>query len=439
MPLKRIAVATLAAVLAQCFVAAQDQPVPPVKLPDQDSRIGDWVFAMPKGMKVVAATLDNMPALRPSGTPDMRTAEAVPRDSCEIKGEFRKWFDEQWEPVKREYTWANELAPQALATPKKYDLILAGGTGKHKHWLEDRFVIMAALHSASRAATLLFTTNDFDGAQAALAELDTVITTTTFAGLRGKEEPAPKLKLHIDGRVTPSFLWEPQPELPKGDFPLEGAYGFGRYELLPNLGGLGQMILKWRYLVFFRDGRALRWMTPEGLLSFSFDYWKPDLLNYYGSYRVNGDKVEITWELKDGKTQTQTITKAGQDYKDGAWTYSRLGRTGTKLKGRFVRVGASKEESLKQNGIVFNEDGTFTDEGILCQMATEWWCGSAYRLSDSQNKTGGKGKWRNENWTLELIYEDGRKRRFAFHSDPADTSEHPKTIICNGVVVAQLE
>ncbi len=411
---------------------AQDAPAPAV----QDTRIGDWVFAMPKGMKVVASATDGMPALRPGCSPDSQVSEAVLRDTVKIEGSFRKWFSEQWATVKSAWTWERVSEPAGTASARKYDMLVAGGRGKANASGEDRVVLFAGLHKAGRAATLLFTSDDFERMDQIVLELDAVLGSTTFASLRAEGEPAPTIKLHIDARVTPSFLWDKPPEWPKGDYPLEGVWAYSSLDPEYVYGGGWSVRTRWHYLIFFRDGRALRRMPPEGLHSFSFDWWKPQLLDYCGTYKVHGDSVEITWEMRDGQTHKQTVTRSGDDLKDHSRVFRRPPRDGAKLQGRYLTGIRNKQDAESVPGMTFREDGTFVDEGMLWMFNTSWWCGGDYWLNDGKNQTGGKGTWRVADWTLELIYEDGRKRRFGFHLDPADPG-NAKVLSVNGQLIGR--
>ena len=303
---------------------------------------------------------------------------------------------------------------------------------RHVDWV----AILTCLRHDRRAGGFLFFTNDFTRLKENAADMDTLLNTATFASCRGKDDPPLKLKVHIDPTSTPSFLWDPPPELPKGEAGLEGIYGATKLSAAGDpREGIGTVDFRWSYYTFFADGRVMRMIPPEGLLSFRFEYWQQHYGRDCGRYVMKEDRVEMTFDLGDGKTDSVTLKRKGADLLDGDKPFAKLAGT-AKLKGKFRRINAEQYSEQRRQEITFHEDGSFEDEGFNSTINIGWWVGGDCSLRD-MDPVPGKGKWRAEKNTLELIYEDGRRRRFAFHRYTDQPEDNPKLIVLNGNLLSR--
>ncbi|MBZ0135561.1 MAG: hypothetical protein K8I27_04210 [Planctomycetes bacterium] len=404
-----------------------------------DTQVADWVFKLPDSMRIVTG-LKGQPVMAFVDTPDNFSTTVLFAGSTDLKGldrkkAFKKWAEEGREELKKALGVADAGQVTETRTKAGYDMLgwAAGYTDRRDvTWV----VILTCLRCQARAGALIYVTNDLDRLEKQAGIMDTLLNTATFSSCRG-DEPAPKLKIHIDPKSTPSFLWEAT-ELPQGDCGLEGIYG------ATGLGAAGDpreeittAKYRWRYYTFFADGRVMRIVPPEGLLCFKFEYWQQRYPGDCGKYALKNDVVEMTFARADGSTWTEKLKRKGDELLDGDKPYRPLdGRA--KLKGTFMRHDVESMGEYYKLGITFKEDSTFDDAGFNSRVNIGWWVGGDCELRDIE-VIPGKGTWTVANNTLELLYEDGRRRRFAFHRYPGEPENNPAAIVLNGNVLTLVE
>jgi hypothetical protein len=250
--------------------------------------------------------------------------------------------------------------------------------------------------------------------------MDALLASASLASCRANGEKAPNVATRIDPLCTPSFLWDPAPEPIKGDQPLSGIYGMPGMRAT-GVSGPSANELVFKYYTFFPDGRVLRQMPPEGLLNFRYEHWQQHFKFDCGRYRVEGDTVVVTLDRPDREPEVVTFKRDGETLVNGDVKYRRIAQDQPKPEGRWLRNGHEGREERFRLGITFNKDGSFKDEGFNSTTRIGWWCGSDFLLRDVEpGAVPGAGKWRVERNTLELVYEDGRKRRFGYHTHESD-------------------
>jgi len=404
-----------------------------------DTQIMDWVFAMPEGWRV-ANINDNG---RYTGTLALqhtdRATEAFTQLTfgrpADIEGDFSAWFKTHWENLLKAYTFPEKPAePTASETAAKYNVIAGVGVAKLDNGTM-RVVMLVGLNKGKRAGVMCFLTEDFDHFEANTARLDGMLATLGFASQRGKNEPALKPKTRIDPAVSPSFLLDKAPDWPKGDFPLEGIWGFPTVivDRLTQFGHLKRN--SYFYVLLFKDGTAARDMPYEGLLSYDPGHWKVQYPENFGTYTVAGDTVTVA--TGGGREPVQFTLKDGNLHK-GTDVYKPIKDEKPELQGRYISSDYGIFSPETHKGVTFAKDGTFDDEGFNSLLDIRWWAGSYFWVLESSPEPG-KGKWRVERNTLELIYNDGRKRRFGFHLHRDENPKNAPYLVLNSKFMTRLD
>lgn len=442
--LVRFAKALAAGVLiALCLVPALIPATAQAAKTAPDTQIMDWVFAMPEGWRVANSRLTTL-------TTSLLALEHTERASSwltqvtfgrpeDIRGEFRGWFNRHWADLKAGYTFTQVEEPTLSETAQKYRTLAGAGIADMGHDRK-RLVMLVGVNKGKRAGVLCFITEDMDLLDANSKRFQAMIESVTFASQRPKGEAAPRLRTNIDPLVTPSFTWDKPPHWPKGDFPLEGLWGRASFEV-DTLNRFGFTTRSsYSYVLLFKDGRALTMMPPEGLLSFDLEFWKNEHASKLGRYEVKGETVTVwdaqgevkhTFTLKDGDLHlTKVVFRRIKDQKPT-------------LNGRYISIDHERKSWQFRKAITFWPTGEFEDEGFNSTLGLRWWCGDFYWQID-QPAQPGRGKWRIENQTLELIYLDGRKRRFGFNLHTKDDGTrdmdgvHEKYLVLNSKYMTRL-
>jgi hypothetical protein len=409
----------------------EPEPAPP--LPAQDTQLGDWVFAMPAGWSIKADS-KGKPVLKARHTAADFDAWAEPGATVELQEDFAKWFDKHWQKLSKQYAVDESDPPQTQQSPRKFDMLAAGTVGKTAAG-NPCLVMLVALHKGGRAGALTFISSDLERLEPDIGSMDTLLSSASLASCRAAGELAPALVAHVDPLCTPSFLWG-QPEPIKGDYPLHGIYGMPGMRAT-GVSGPSANELVFKYYTFFADGRVLRQMPPEGLLSFRFEHWQQYFKFDCGRYKVEGDNVVVTLNRPEGAPEVLTYKREGDALVNGDVKYRLIAPDQPKPEGRWLRHGHEGREERFQLGITFNKDGSFKDEGFNSTTRIGWWCGSDFLLRDVEaGANPGAGKWRVEKNTLELIYEDGRMRRFGYHVQESDGR---KQMVLNGEYFARVD
>ncbi|MBE7492335.1 MAG: hypothetical protein HS108_11335 [Planctomycetes bacterium] len=406
---------------------APDISVPPPLPPGTpDTQLGDWVFALPADWTITHNGAGR-PVLVSRNTSDGCHTWAETLPTAETK-DFKTWFDTQWKALARQFGVAEADPAQGGPNAARHDLLARAGLGKFDG--KDALVMLMALHRDGRAGALAFVSNDAAQFAADIEALDGLLPKASLASCRKADEKAPRLSLHADPLCTPSFLWPDAPAGTPGK--LDGVYAMsGRRQVSPD--GRTEPVM-W-YLTFFPDGRVMRMMPPEGLLNCRVDHWERYYARDCGRWQVNGDSLDIRLGPPGTEPEVIWLTLRGDTLEDRGILYRRVPAAPPRPEGRWLHHDWQAREKKQQLGITFSRDGTFKDEGFGATLRTGWWQGAEFVLQDALigPKTG-EGKWRVEKNTLELVYTDGRKRRYGCHMHEEDGVRY---LVLNGEFLVQ--
>lgn len=164
------------------------------------------------------------------------------------------------------------------------------------------------------------------------------------------------------------------------------------------------------YVTFFPDGRVLWRLPGEGRDGFDAATSMKAFPDSWGTYRLTGDAVHI-----DGVERNSTI-KAQREGDVLKMDEPKLTLrpvpdcTGWTLDGVYRR-------SAEEPAITFARDGTFRDEGFMAGF------GQIQKNDGTLGRDDGKpgrGTYLIRHNTLHLDYQDGRRKKVAFHVPPGE-------------------
>lgn len=398
-------------------------PAPPAP-GTPDTQLGDWVFALPADWTITANSAGR-PALVSRNTTTGCHTWAETFATAETR-DFKAWFETQWQSLAKQLGIKEADPAQGAPNAAKFDLLARAGLGQFDG--QNALVMLMALHRDGKAGAMAFVSTDAARFAADIEAMDALLPRATLASCRRKDEPAPRLVTRVDGLCTPSFLWDAPPETPRGQDSLAGVWAMPGQRATGLQGNPYELVMK--YYTFFADGRVIRQMPPEGLLSFRMEHWERYYTRDCGTWQINGDSVDIRLGPPGQQPEVVWFTRKGDTLVDGQVVYRRIADAQPRPEGRWLRVGWQGRDKRFQLGITFNRDGTFKDEGFGATMRFTWWCGADYLLRDMEaGARPGEGKWRVEKNTLELIYADGRKRRIGCHTWDNDGTTY---LVLNG-------
>ena len=228
---------------------------------------------------------------------------------------------------------------------------------------------------------------------------------------RGSEPTYSKVVWRED-LLSPSFSWKEVPKR-KGTAGLSGIF---RAMLMEEarFGAKVRFTPKYFYCVFFPDGTCYRNLPEEGLLNFDLEYYRRRNPLWCGTYKFSEGAGTLTVQA-EGKPFSETLRRIPEGLSiDGKGPYRPLDPCdGMTLEGTFQREGWEPRPEFRGT-LTFRKDGTFEEDGLLCAASVAWWRPRQYRAFQEAEAVPGKGRYRIGENTLELLYEDGRKRRVSF-------------------------
>jgi hypothetical protein len=324
---------------------------------------------------------------------------------------FRQWFDKAWESVHQEQDVAKILKEGELEKVQGFG---AGGLSKAatvelKNGLQ-LLVIFMGFDVKPRAESILFVSNDAEHFEEHVKGLTAFRDSMTFVS-RGSEPTYSRVVWRED-LLSPSFTWKEVPKR-KGTAGLSGIF---RAMLMEEARfGLNvRYTPKYSYVVFFPDGTCYRNLPEEGLLEIDLDYYRRRNPFGCGTYQMSEGAGTITVQGEE-KPFIQTLRRIPEGLSiDGKGPYRPVDPCdGMILDGTFQREGWEPRPELRGT-LTFRKDGTFEEDGLLCAVGMAWWRPRQYRAFQEAEAVPGKGRYRILENTLELLYEDGRKRRVNF-------------------------
>lgn len=279
-----------------------------------------------------------------------------------------------------------------------------------------------------RAESFLYLSSDAEKADAHGTALRQFVDSLDFSTLRAGFGPS-KVVWRED-KVSPTFLG-PEIPMPKNTAGLHGVWwtadkgsGYnlvtGRYEVA----SLGD-----HYAVFLGDGGYYEHRPVEGLANFDLQVWLRRHPLLAGRYALDGGAGVITCRNADNTKDAVYKLKVDGDK---VWIadkgpYFRMDPCdGFDLEGTWKRTDHEQERAPQGWG-TFRKDGTFEEEGLLYAGQVEWSFERPGRPTVMAEAVPGKGRWKIGRYTLELIYDDGRKRR-AFVCRPPNADGGSLTI-----------
>ncbi len=359
------------------------------------------------------------------------------------------WFARAWRDLVASYSDVRQTPVQASRGADHETLLAAGSMAVSS----DRFLylVLVAAWKDGRVQPILSLTDDNRLYGAHIAEVQAVVASLRFrprsewpapappgsrpphpyrppaAVARAAAVIAPAAAPGGEDLVSPSFTRAPIPR-PRGDAGLSGIYGAF---LLDFDHSHGKIVPRWIWFAFLPDGRATRVLPAEGLHGFDFDYWHEMDPMSFGHYRLSGGTGKIEWDGGGGTTPLR-LSRDGLVI-DGRGPYRRFDPCdGLRLEGTYRRSDwRTLDPDLGKNAhITFHRDGSFADEAMLDMSGAMWWRPGKDYLTEKP--IAGRGTYSIEDYTLTLLYEDGRKRRINFTLPPDEVAGQVSAFMVNG-------
>lgn len=385
-------------------VAAQEAP---------DTQVGDFLFKMPLGWnRVDQGDMTYIEA--PSPPPGTKTFFALATNNLE--GDLQASFKTLWNGYRsqNQILQGGEIGSQH--SPNGYDAFYTAAIAADSQGQRWKVFVLGAQFK-NHIETIMFMSNVFDPELSATYEN---IFHSFLSSLRFTNESAGEAAAKA-GDAARRSAGAPVAGLPRGKGKFNGIYravGQTGDPLSPQRG------LRYKYVAFFPDGRFMEGIPYQGLEKFNEDIEiRIDPVGW-GTYEMVGDVGRIVFPPdENSKDSTVWTFKEYPDHlKLRGENYILLDRcNGLRLTGTFRLSNYQSTYSAKQ-GITFNADGTFVDEGVF--KAAGVMVRDAAGHFDFDDAARGRGAYRIANYTLELTYSHGVKRT-SFFLDP----EMPKTAV----------
>ncbi len=391
--------------------------------PDDDDpdapnvRDENWKFRVPEGWE--RKWTDSQSLVIPPNLPEGRTAAIIIMKEQKLESELKDWHAKEWEKLTGGFAVLSGGEAKEGKTPRGYAMAdveakVRDGTGAEFH------LYLAAFKSKGRVFGMMFLSNVEDKIEEHRKSVEGVVRSLMFEGGIPPPVVTPRQL-----KPTPSFTWG-QVERPKGTAGLDGTYAVFTNILRYNA-ILKRLVAEkgYKLLTFFADGCVYFGLPEEGLENFKYEYWEKKYPLCRGTYKLAGGEGEVVTGDPDLPKSEMTIK--GEEIQIGDMKFQKLDPlNGLVLEGTFRR--SDHQLTGHTEGITLKKDRTFKDEGVLHRTSAKWWLGND-NLVD--NGAPGEGKYRIANNTLELIFQDGRKRRIAFWVAPGTAKVNPDLIWIN--------
>jgi hypothetical protein len=188
---------------------------------------------------------------------------------------------------------------------------------------------------------------------------------------------------------------------------------------LPNA-----VTVKFTYVTFLADGRFKEGIAEQGLTGFDEDAAIRANPVGWGTYLMKDDLGHIVFPPAPPLVADQIVWPI-KEYPDkllvhGDEYHLMASCDGVKLEGTFRRADWQTRNAATQ-GITFQSDGTFADEGVMLAVGAQTRDRNGQFVFD--DGTPGKGTYRLGGYTLELTYSDGRVKRTSIYMEPAKSKD----------------
>lgn len=171
-----------------------------------------------------------------------------------------------------------------------------------------------------------------------------------------------------------------------------------------------------KYITFFPDARVFEGIPDSGMDGLDEDAEIRFHSTGWGTYTLDGDTGKITL----GPTVVWPIRAYPDRIEIRGERYTKMeSGDGVPLSGTFRRAGYQTLFAGAQQGITFMPNGRFKDEGIFKAAFVQHRTSRGYEFDDG---APGTGTYRVRHYSLELTYDDGRRKRAVFYLDPKNTA-----------------
>ena len=392
---------------------------------EADSQAGNMIFYMPRGWKRV----DNPEATviaAPLTTPQQAFIALLP--AVDLKTDLRAAYDARWAEFQSGYKVLQKSEVVSKSAPKGYDLLASTAVLADSKGMRWALFLMVA-QNGTHAETVAFMSNVADpGLSNTLQEvLGHFLDSLGFSSGAG------------DARVAEAA--KPVP-LARGKGKFNGIYrGMGVVSYTN-----GGASIRWRYVVFFPDGRFMEGFPDLGMDKLDEDAEIRRNPVGWGSYQSSGGPDghgKIVFLITDPEHEKEPIVWDLKEYPDHLQVngdkYQLLERgDGMKLEGTFRRADYKTLYAGSQQGITFTSDGKFRDEGVFKAAAVmvRQPVGNGYDFDDG---APGSGTYRIANYTLELTYSNGRVKRTSIFLEPGASKTGVREFYLNTYKFARVQ
>ncbi len=152
-------------------------------------------------------------------------------------------------------------------------------------------------------------------------------------------------------------------------------------------------------VVFFPDGSFVWWFPQEGLDGFDRNRSILEHPNFWGTYRVEADRIVLRYSQGSGDIVAQKLNGGQLSIPNLAVLTPVSKLNGHKLKGTYTRV--RNDPFFPSHCIIFSPDGNFEDAGAINDL------GLSFPNNIFLEIHPGMGTYRISNNTLTLSYANG--------------------------------
>lgn len=388
----------LCVLLVTAAATAQDAP---------DTQVGDFLFKMPIGWN--RTQQGDVTYIKPPFGPQ-GTATLIGLASNNMEGDLQTSFNTLWGGYKSQYRILEGGDIRSEHAPNGYNAFYTRAIASDKSGQRWRVFVMGAQFK-SRIETVMFMSNVFSRE---LAETHDRVFNSFLSSLRFTDESADEAAAKA-GDAERKTAGAPAAGLPRGKGKFNGIYravGQTGDPLSPQRG------IAYKYVAFFPDGRFLEKLPEQGLEKLNADQEIRINPVGWGTYEMIGETGRIVFPPSE--SSKNPIVWSFKEYSDhlklGGDDYFLLDPcNGLTLAGTFRRSDYQTTYGARQ-GITFNPDGTFVDEGVF--KAANVMVRNPAGNSDFDDGAPGRGTYRIAKYTLELTYSNGRVKRTSFLLDP---------------------
>jgi hypothetical protein len=361
------------------------------------TKAGNVFYSIPAGWTATQNQDGETLLLPPGLNPGEACVIALPAGR-EVTGDFRKWFLQQWSQLDA----GQRVVDGGQIQPSRHNLgfdVLAtlaelqDKNGRHS-WL-----FFYAAHPGSRAEVVLFITNRRDLLVRYQKTLADFLVSLHYANLEPgyvpPEDNSPSSS--TTGRQTPPPATQAQAPPSKGvpsHVPEKVYLGYHLSGVVFNTN-----ITK-LFLLLYPDGWAIRDFPSDGLDTFNLQNYMrdPDNKAFVGRYRSSGNHVDVLWEdAPDDRSSFELDETAAVAHFMGGPLIRLCRCNGATFSGVY--------DAGRGATIQFSTDGTFVDRGAI---------NAAIGIDLDNPWRPGQGTYAVQNYTITLIYRDGRHLKKGF-------------------------